>query len=99
MAHVAHVSDSLDLDSLSVGLSKIEMAHVSDSLDLDSLSVGLSKIEMSMGNFPSGYSIPYPSLSCLIYPHTYPHTHHGCKTHPIPIPIRVSGPQWVPIPN
>jgi hypothetical protein len=58
-----------------------------------------SLLEMSMGNSPSGYSIPYPSPSCLIHPHTHPHTHHGYKTYPIPIPIRVSGPQWVPIPN
>jgi hypothetical protein len=54
-----------------------------------------SILEMSMGNSPSGYSIPYPSPSCLIHPHT----HHGYKTHPIPIPIRVSGPKWVHIPN
>jgi hypothetical protein len=57
------------------------------------------QVEMSMRNSPPGYSIPYPSPSCLIHPHTHPHTHHGCKTHPIPIPIRVSGPQWFPIPN
>jgi hypothetical protein len=56
-------------------------------------------LEMSMGNSPSGYSIPDPSPSCLIHPHTHTHTHHGYKTHLIPIPIRVSGPQWVPIPN
>jgi hypothetical protein len=56
-------------------------------------------LEMSMENSPSGYSISYPSPSCLIHLHTHPHTHHGYKTHPIPIPIRVSGPQWVPIPN
>jgi hypothetical protein len=54
-----------------------------------------SPLEMSMGNSPPGYSISYPSPSCFIHPHT----HHGYKTHLIPIPIRVSGLQWVPIPN
>jgi hypothetical protein len=50
-------------------------------------------LEMSMGNSPPGYSISYSFPSYLIYPHTHTHTHHGCKIHPILIPIRVSGPQ------
>jgi hypothetical protein len=58
-----------------------------------------SHVEMSMGNSPPGYNISSPSPSCLIHPHTHTHTHHGYKTHLIHIPIRVSSPQWVLIPN
>jgi hypothetical protein len=64
----------------------------SDPMDWE-LAWIVSVLEISMGNSSPGYSIPDPSLSYLIYPHTHSHTYHGCKTHPILIPIRVSGPQ------
>jgi hypothetical protein len=65
----------------------------------ESPKTAASGLEMSMGNSSPGYSIPDPSPSYLIHLHTHTHTHHGYKTHLILIPIRVSGPQWVPIPN
>jgi hypothetical protein len=65
----------------------------------ESQKTAASGLEMSMDNSSSGYSISNSSSSYLIHLHTHNHICHGYKTHLIPIPIRVSGPQWVPIPN